>query len=164
MGGVIPREYISSVRKGIEESMEAGVLAGYPMVDVKAALVDGSYHEVDSSELAFKIAGSMALREGAQKARPVLLEPVMKVEAVVPEEYVGDVVGDFSGRRGDIGSMDARNGAITAITANVPLSEMFGYATDIRSMTSGRGTFTMEFLSYAPVPQSVAERILKGRV
>ncbi len=164
IGGTIPREYITPVRRGIEEAMESGVLAGYPMVDIKASLVDGSYHEVDSSELAFKIAGSMALREGAQKARPVLMEPVMKVEAVIPEEFVGDIVGDFSGRRGDIGGMDARNGAVTAVTAHVPLSEMFGYATDIRSMTSGRGTFTMEFLNYSPVPQSVAEQILKGRV
>lgn len=164
IGGVVPREYIAAVRKGIEESMDSGVLAGYPMVDIRVALVDGSYHEVDSSEMAFKIAGSMGLREGAQKGRPVLLEPMMKVEAVVPEEFVGDIVGDFSSRRGDIGGMESRSGSIQAITANVPLSEMFGYATDIRSMTSGRGTFTMEFLNYSPVPQSVAEQILKGRV
>ncbi|MFN2201115.1 MAG: elongation factor G, partial [Caldilineaceae bacterium] len=162
VGGVVPREYISSVRKGVEEAMDSGVLAGYPMVDVRVALVDGSYHEVDSSELAFKIAGSMAFREGGQKARPVLLEPMMKVEAVIPEEFVGDIVGDFSGRRGDISGMESRSGGVQAVTAHVPLSEMFGYATDIRSITSGRGTFTMEFENYAPVPQSVAERIMKG--
>ncbi len=146
VGGVVPREYISAVRKGVEEAMDSGVLAGYPMVDVKVALVDGSYHDVDSSEMAFKIAGSMAFREGAQKGRPVLLEPMMKVEAVVPEEFVGDIVGDFSSRRGDIGGMESRSGGVQAVTAIVPLSEMFGYATDIRSMTSGRGTFTMEFV------------------
>ncbi len=162
VGGVVPREYIAAVRKGIEEAMQSGVLAGYPVVDVKVALVDGSYHEVDSSEMAFKIAGSIAFKEGAQKGGAMLLEPVMKVETVAPEEYVGDVVGDFSSRRGDIAGMDARNGGVQAISANVPLSEMFGYATDLRSMTSGRGTFTMEFLKYAPVSQAVADRILKG--
>ncbi len=162
VGGVVPREYIPAVRKGVEEAMQSGVLAGYPVVDVKVALVDGSYHEVDSSEMAFKIAGSIAFKEGAQKGGAMLLEPVMKVETVAPEEYVGDVVGDFSSRRGDIAGMDARNGGVQAISANVPLSEMFGYATDLRSMTSGRGTFTMEFLKYAPVSQAVADRILKG--
>ncbi len=136
VGGVVPREYIAAVRKGIEEAMQSGVLAGYPVVDVKVALVDGSYHEVDSSEMAFKIAGSIAFKEGAQKGGAMLLEPVMKVETVAPEEYVGDVVGDFSSRRGDIAGMDARNGGVQAISANVPLSEMFGYATDLRSMTS----------------------------
>ncbi len=162
VGGVVPREYIPAVRKGIEEAMQSGVLAGYPVVDVKVALVDGSYHEVDSSEMAFKIAGSIAFKEGAQKGGAMLLEPVMKVETVAPEEYVGDVVGDFSSRRGDISGMDTRSGGVQAISANVPLSEMFGYATDLRSMTSGRGTFTMEFLKYAPVSQAVADRILKG--
>lgn len=162
VGGVVPKEYIRAVRQGVEEAMDSGVLAGYPMVDVHVALVDGSYHEVDSSEMAFKIAGSMAFREGGQKGRPILLEPMMKVEAVVPEEFVGDIVGDFSGRRGDVAGMESRSGGVQAITAKVPLSEMFGYATDIRSMTSGRGTFTMEFLNYAPVPQNVAERIMKG--
>jgi len=162
VGGVVPREYIPAVRKGIEDAMQSGVLAGYPVVDVKVALVDGSYHEVDSSEMAFKIAGSIAFKQGAQKGGAMLLEPVMKVETVAPEEYVGDVVGDFSSRRGDIAGMDARNGGVQAISANVPLSEMFGYATDLRSMTSGRGTFTMEFLKYAPVSQAVADRILKG--
>ena len=164
VGGVVPREYIAAVRKGIEEATDSGVLAGYPVVDVRVSLVDGSYHEVDSSEMAFKIAGSMAFREGVQKGRPVLLEPMMKVEAVVPEEFVGDIVGDFSSRRGDIGGMESRDGSVQAITSSVPLSEMFDYATDIRSMTSGRGTFTMEFQKYAPVPQSVADRILKGGV
>ncbi len=162
VGGVVPREYIPAVQKGVVEAMESGVLAGYPVVDVKVALVDGSYHEVDSSEMAFKIAGSMAFKEGAQKAAPILLEPVMKVETVVPEEYVGDVVGDFSSRRGEIGGMEPRSGGVQAITALVPLSEMFGYATDLRSMTSGRGTFTMEFKKYAPVSQSIAEKVIKG--
>ena len=162
VGGSVPREYIPSVRKGVEEAMDSGVLAGYPVVDVKVALVDGSYHDVDSSEMAFKIAGSMAFRNGVQKASPVLLEPVMNVESIVPEEYVGDVVGDFSSRRGDISGMEIRSGGVQAITAFIPLSEMFGYATDLRSMTSGRGTFTMEFARYEAVSQSVAERVLRG--
>jgi elongation factor G len=132
------------------------------MVDVKVALIDGSYHDVDSNEMAFKIAGSMALKEGSQKAGPILLEPVMRVETIVPEEHVGDVVGDFSSRRGSIEGMDTRPGNVQAITSIVPLSEMFGYATDLRSMTSGRGTFTMQFERYAPVSQSIAEKILKG--
>jgi elongation factor G len=162
VGGVVPREYIPAVQKGVVEAMESGVLAGYPVVDVKVALVDGSYHDVDSSEMAFKIAGSMAFKDGAQKAAPILLEPVMKVETVVPEEYVGDVVGDFSSRRGEIGGMELRTGGVQAINANVPLSEMFGYATDLRSMTSGRGTFTMEFNRYSPVSQSIAEKVIRG--
>jgi elongation factor G len=162
VGGTVPREYIPAVQKGIVEAMESGGLAGYPVVDIKVALVDGSYHDVDSSEMAFKIAGSMAFKEGTQKAGPILLEPIMWVETVVPEDYVGDVVGDFSSRRGEIGGMEPRAGGVQAITANVPLSEMFGYATDVRSMTSGRGTFTMEFKKYAPVSQSIAEKILKG--
>jgi elongation factor G len=162
VGGTVPREYIPAVQKGVAEAMESGVLAGYPVVDVKVALVDGSYHDVDSSEMAFKIAGSMAFKEGAQKAHPILLEPIMKVETVVPEEYVGDVVGDFSSRRGEIGGMEPRAGGVQAITSRVPLSEMFGYATDIRSMTSGRGTFTMEFDKYAPVSQSIAEKVIKS--
>lgn len=162
VGGSVPREYIPAVQKGVAEALASGVLAGYPVVDVKVALVDGSYHEVDSSEMAFKIAGSMAFKEGAQKASPILLEPIMKVETVVPEEYVGDVVGDFSSRRGEIGGMEPRAGGVQAIAANIPLSEMFGYATDLRSMTSGRGTFTMEFSKYAPVSQSIAEKVIKG--
>ncbi|MCC6168329.1 MAG: elongation factor G [Caldilineaceae bacterium] len=164
VGGVVPKEYISAVQKGIVEAMDSGVLAGYPMVDVKVALVDGSYHEVDSSEMAFKIAGSMAFKDGAHKAAPVLLEPIMKVETVVPEEYVGDVVGDISSRRGEINGMEPRTGGVQAIAAMVPLSEMFGYATDLRSVTSGRGTFTMEFNRYSPVSQSIADRVIKSGV
>lgn len=161
VGGVVPREYIPAVDKGIQEATASGILAGYPVVDIKAALVDGSYHEVDSSEMAFKIAGSMAFKEGMSKAGPVLLEPMMAVETVAPDEYVGDVVGNFSSRRGQIEGMDSRSNGVTAIRAMVPLSEMFGYATDIRSMTSGRGTFTMQFHSYQQVSQSVAEKVLK---
>jgi elongation factor G len=162
VGGVVPREYIPAVQKGVVEAMDSGVLAGYPVVDIKVALVDGSYHDVDSNEMAFKIAGSMAFKEGTQKAGPILLEPIMKVESVVPDEYVGDTVGDFSSRRGSIDGMESRSGGVTAVTSRVPLSEMFGYATDLRSMTSGRGNFTMEFDRYAPVSQAVAEKILKG--
>ncbi|MFN8442234.1 MAG: elongation factor G [Caldilineaceae bacterium] len=162
VGGVIPKEYIPAVQKGIVEAMESGVLAGFPVVDVKVGLIDGSYHDVDSSEMAFKIAGSMAFKDGCQKAGPVLLEPIMKVESVVPDEYVGDTVGDFSSRRGNIEGMESRSGGVTAVTGRVPLSEMFGYATSLRSMTSGRGNFTMEFDRYAQVSQSIAEKVLKG--
>ena len=161
VGGVIPKEYIGGVQKGVVGAMDSGVLAGYPVVDVKVRLVDGSYHDVDSSEMAFKIAGSMAFKEGCQKAGPILLEPTMKLEVIVPEEFVGDVVGDISSRRGTIEGMEPRMGGITAVRGFVPLSEMFGYATSVRSMTSGRGTFTMEFDRYAPVSQSVAEKVLK---
>ncbi len=161
VGGVIPREYIPAVEKGVREALESGVLAGYPVVDVKARLVDGSYHEVDSSEMAFKVAGSMAFKEGMQKAGPILLEPVMEVEVVVPEEYVGDVVGDLSSRRGQIEGMEMRSPGIQTIRALVPLAEMFGYATNLRSMTSGRGTFTMQFHSYKPVTGAVSEKVLK---
>jgi elongation factor G len=164
VGGVVPREFIPAVGKGVAEALQSGVLAGYPVVDVKVALVDGSYHDVDSSEMAFKIAGSMAFKDGCQKAGPILLEPIMKVESIVPEEYVGDVVGDFSSRRGTIEGMDPRPGGVQAIRAHVPLSEMFGYATDLRSKTSGRGNFTMEFDKYAPVSQSIAEKVLKGQM
>jgi elongation factor G len=164
VGGSVPREYINPTQKGIVEAMESGVLAGYPVVDVKVALVDGSYHEVDSSEMAFKIAGSMAFKDGAQKAGPILLEPMMKVEAIVPDEYVGDTVGDFSSRRGLVEGMDPRSGGVQSVRALVPLSEMFGYATDIRSMTSGRGSFTMQFEKYMPVSQSIAEKVLRGQV
>ncbi len=160
VGGVVPKDYISSVDKGIEEAMQNGVLAGYPMVDIKATLFDGSYHEVDSSEMAFKIAGSMAFKDGAQKAKPVILEPVMKVEVVTPEEYMGDVMGDLNRRRGLVQGMeDAPAGKI--IRANVPLSEMFGYATDLRSMSQGRANYVMEFLAYEEAPSSVAENIMK---
>ena len=163
VGGSVPREYIPAVQKGIVETLDSGVLAGYPVVDVKVALVDGSYHEVDSSEMAFKIAASMAFKDGAQKAGPILLEPVMKVETVVPEEYVGDVVGDISSRRGQVEGMDSRSGNVQAVRALVPLAEMFGYATDLRSATSGRGNFSMEFAKYMPVSQSIAEKVLRGQ-
>ena len=153
VGGSVPKEYIPAVRKGIEEAMESGVLSGYPVVDVRAALVDGSFHEVDSSEIAFKIAGSMAFKEGMAKAGPVLLEPIMLVEAVVPEEFVGDIVGDFSSRRGQIEGLNAHSNKVTAVRSVVPLAEMFGYATKLRSITSGRGTFTMQFDSYQPDTQ-----------
>ncbi|NPV07191.1 MAG: elongation factor G [Anaerolineae bacterium] len=159
VGGAIPQEYIPAVRQGIEEAASAGVLAGYPVTDVKVRLVDGSYHPVDSSELAFRIAGSMAFRDGVMKAGPILLEPIMKVEAVVPEAATGDVIGSLSQRRADIQGMEERPGEFKAIVALVPLAEMFGYATEIRSMTQGRGTFTMEFHHYGPVPQEVARRL-----
>jgi len=160
VGGVVPKEYIGSVGKGIEESMANGVIAGYPVVDCKATLYDGSYHEVDSSEMAFKIAGSMAFKNAASIASPVLLEPIMKVEVVTPEDYMGDVMGDISRRRGILQGMDdSPSGKI--INANVPLSEMFGYATDLRSQSQGRATYTMEFDHYAEAPNSVSEEIVK---
>ncbi len=159
VGGAIPREYISSVRKGIEEAMENGVLAGYPVMDVKVVLYDGSYHDVDSSEMAFKIAGSMAFKNAAKKARPTLLEPAMKVEVLVPEEYMGDVIGDLNSRRGKIESMGRQSG-VQVIQAVVPLSEMFGYATDVRSITQGRATYSMQFIHYAEVPAQLAENIV----
>ena len=160
VGGVVPKDYIPAVGKGIEEQMQNGVLAGFPVVDVKATLFDGSYHEVDSSEMAFKIAGSMAFKDGALKANPVLLEPMMKVEVVSPEEYMGDVMGDLNRRRGLVQGMeDVPAGKI--IRANVPLAEMFGYATDLRSMSQGRATYSMEFLHYAEAPNSVAEEVMK---
>jgi elongation factor G len=160
VGGVVPKEYIPAVDKGIQEAMKNGVLAGFPMVDIKVTLYDGSYHEVDSSEMAFKIAGSMAIKEGAAKARPVLLEPIMKVEVVTPEENMGDVMGDLNSRRGMIQGMDdAPSGKI--IRAEVPLSEMFGYATDLRSATQGRATYSMEFCKYNEVPASIAEAVSK---
>ena len=160
VGGVVPKDYIPAVAKGIEEQLQNGVLAGFPLVDVKASLYDGSYHEVDSSEMAFKIAGSMAMRDGALKASPVLLEPIMKVECVTPEDYMGDVMGDLNRRRGLVQGMeDAPAGKV--IRANVPLAEMFGYATDLRSMSQGRATYTMEFLHYAEAPSSVADEVIK---
>jgi elongation factor G len=158
VGGVIPREFIPSVDKGVQEALENGVVAGYPVVDVRVELVDGSYHEVDSSEMAFQIAGSMAAKEGIKRANPVLLEPIMDVEVVVPEEFMGDVMGDLSARRGHIQGMDSRGGG-QVIRAMVPLSEMFGYATTVRSKTQGRATFTMQFDHYAEVPQSIAAEI-----
>ena len=160
VGGVVPREYIPAVSKGLEEQMDNGVIAGYPLINVRATLYDGSFHEVDSSEMAFKIAGSMAMREGAQRANPVILEPVMAVEVVTPEDYMGDVVGDLSRRRGMIGGMD-ENPAGKIVRAAVPLAEMFGYSTDLRSATQGRATFTMEFERYAEVPSNIAEGIIK---
>ncbi len=159
VGGVIPKEYIPAVDAGIREALESGVLAGYPVLDVKVTLYDGSYHEVDSSEMAFKIAGSMAAREAILKAKPVLLEPMMKVEVIVPEEYMGDVIGDINSRRGRIEGMELRSGA-QVIRGYVPLSEMFGYATDLRSKTQGRGVYSMQFNHYEPVPNSISEKII----
>jgi elongation factor G len=159
VGGTVPREYIPAVEKGVREAAETGVLAGYPMVDVKVRLTDGSYHDVDSSEIAFKIAGSMAFKEACRKAKPTLLEPVMDVEVVTPEEYMGAVVGDINSRRGRIVSMEAR-GTSQVIRANVPLGTMFGYATDVRSMSQGRATYTMQFARYEEVPPSIAEEIM----
>jgi len=160
VGGVVPREYIPAVDKGIQEQMQNGVIAGYPVVDFKVTLFDGSYHEVDSSEMAFKIAGSMGFREGALKADPVLLEPIMKVEVVTPEDYMGDVMGDLNRRRGLPQGMDDTP-AGKVIRAEVPLAEMFGYATDLRSMSQGRATYSMEFLKYNEVPNSVADSVIK---
>ncbi len=160
VGGVVPREYIPAVQAGIEESMKNGVLAGYPLLDVRATIVDGSYHDVDSSEMAFKVAGSLALKEAGKKCNPVLLEPMMRVEVVVPEEYMGDIMGDISSRRGRIEGMESRAGA-QVIRGFVPLSEMFGYATNLRSRTQGRGNYTMTFDHYEEVPKSVSEEIIK---
>jgi len=161
VGGKIPREYIPSVDAGIREATEAGVLAGFPVVDVKITLVDGSYHDVDSSEMAFKVAGSMAFKDGARKAQPALLEPVMAVEVVTPEDYMGDVIGNINSRRGQIEGMEPRGNA-QVIRARVPLAEMFGYATDLRTMSQGRATYTMQFLHYAEVPQSIAEKLIES--
>lgn len=159
VGGVVPKEYVPAVDEGIQEALQNGVIAGYPMIDVKATIFDGSYHEVDSSEMAFKIAGSMALKQGAVKAGPVLLEPIMKVEVTVPEEYMGDIMGDINSRRGRIEGMQARGNA-QVIRGFVPLSEMFGYSTSLRSRTQGRGTYSMEFYSYEEVPKSIAQEII----
>lgn len=159
VGGTIPREYIPAVEKGIKEALGTGVLAGYPVADVKVTLYDGSYHEVDSSEMAFKIAGSMAFKEAAKKASPVLIEPIMNVEVVTPEEYMGDVMGDLNSRRGKIHSMEQRGNA-QIIKVEVPLSEMFGYATDLRSKTQGRATYTMQFAHYENVPKNIADAII----
>ena len=161
-GGVIPREYIPAVEKGCREALESGVVAGYPMVDVKVTLYDGSYHEVDSSEMAFKVAGSMAVKQAAAKSNPIILEPVFKVEVTTPEEYMGDIIGDLNSRRGMIGGMIDRNGA-KIITAKVPLSEMFGYATDLRSKSQGRATYSWEFSEYLQVPASIQKQIQEER-
>ena len=162
IGGTIPREYIPAIEKGVREAAEAGVLAGYPVTDIKVELIDGSYHEVDSNEMAFKVAASMAFKEGVQKGSPVLLEPIMKVEVVAPGDFVGDVIGQLSTRRAEIQGMEMRPGNAQAVRAVVPLAEMFGYATQLRSATQGRGVFTMEFDHYAPVPAAVAENILNS--
>ena len=161
-GGTVPKEYIPAVDQGIQGAMQAGVLAGYPVVDVKVTLYDGSYHEVDSSEMAFKIAGSMAFKEACRKAQPVVLEPIMKVTVIVPEEYTGDVIGDISSRRGNILGMEPRNG-ITQVDANVPLSQMFGYATDLRSRTQGRGQYSMEPSHYVELPKNIQQELVEKR-
>ncbi|MCA9926049.1 MAG: elongation factor G [Anaerolineales bacterium] len=162
IGGAIPREYINPVEAGVKEAMESGVIAGYPIVDLKVTLYDGSFHEVDSSEMAFKIAGSMGLKEGIQRGGAILLEPIMKVEVVTPEEYTGDVIGNISSRRGMIDGMEMRSDSLQSIKAKVPLAEMFGYATRLRSMTQGRGTFTMEFEHYAPVSDEIAKAVMQS--
>ncbi len=162
VGGSIPKEYIPAIDKGIQEAAKNGYLAGYEMVDFKVQVYDGSYHEVDSSEMAFKIAGSMAFKNGMEKAKPVLLEPIMKVQIITPEDYFGDLMGNVSGRRGTILGTDDRNGA-KVIDAEIPLSEMFGYATELRSRTQGRGQFTMQFDHYYEVPKSISEKIISNR-
>lgn len=163
VGGVIPREYIPAVEKGIKEALTAGTLAGYPVVDVRVTLTDGSFHEVDSSEMAFKIAGSMAFKDACKKANPIILEPIMKTEVVVPEDYMGDVIGDLNSRRGKIMNMDSRN-KVQHIKSQVPLSEMFGYSTTLRSLTQGRGNYTMEPSHYEEVPKQIADKILEKKI
>jgi elongation factor G len=161
-GGAVPSEYIPAVEKGVEEALATGVKAGYPVVDVRVTLTDGKYHETDSSELAFKIAGSMALQEGIRRAKPVLLEPVFKVEVVTPEEFMGDVIGDLNRRRGRVEGMEPRGNA-QVVNAIAPLSEMFGYATDLRSMSQGRANYTMQFERYEEVPPNIAEKVVETR-
>ena len=161
-GGAIPREYIPAIKKGVLEAAAGGILAGYPATDIKVRLYDGTFHEVDSSEMAFKMAGSIAFREGMQDAGPVLLEPIMKVEVLGPEEFLGDIIGQLNARRGVILGMEPRPGSVQAVNATVPLAEMFGYATILRSATKGRGVFTMEFDHYARVDESVARAIIFG--
>ena len=161
-GGVIPREYIPAVDKGIQEALQAGVVAGYPVQDVKVTLYDGSYHEVDSSEMAFKIAGSLAIKSALKQAQPILLEPIFKVEVTTPEEYMGDVIGDLNSRRGQVSGMNDRNNA-KIIDAHVPLSEMFGYATDLRSKTQGRASYSMEFEKYVQVPKNISDKVVEER-
>jgi elongation factor G len=160
VGGVIPKEFLSAIEKGIHEAAEAGVLAGYPVVDIKVRLYDGSYHEVDSSDMAFKMAASMALKEGIHKGDPILQEPVMKVEVIAPDEFLGEIMGQLNARRGNILGTEMRPGNTQMVTAMVPLAEMFGYATDLRSATQGRGVFTMEFDHYSQVSENVAKTIL----
>ena len=160
--GRIPKEYIPAIEKGCREALDSGALAGYPLVDIKVAVFDGSFHEVDSSEMAFKIAASMALKDGAKKANPIILEPIMKVEVVAPEANLGDIIGDLSSRRGQIGEMGVR-GNVRYVRAEVPLAEMFGYATTVRSLSQGRASFTMEPSHYAEVPANVAKAIIEKR-
>ena len=162
VGGAIPKEYIPAVGEGIEEATKAGILAGFPVVGVHATVYDGSYHEVDSSEMAFHIAGSMAFKEAMKKATPVLLEPIMKVEVTMPEEYMGDVIGDINSRRGRIEGMDDLGGG-KIVRAFVPLAEMFGYSTDLRSRTQGRGNYSMFFEKYEQVPKSVQEKVISAK-
>jgi elongation factor G len=161
-GGSVPSEFIPAVEKGCEEALENGVKAGYPMVDIRVTLTDGKYHDTDSSEIAFKIAGSLAFKEAARRAKPVLLEPIFSVEVVVPEDFVGEVIGDLSRRRGRIEGQERRGNAI-AVVGRVPLSEMFGYATDLRSNTQGRANYTMQFESYEEVPPNIAEKVVESR-
>ncbi|HPU08663.1 MAG TPA: elongation factor G, partial [Candidatus Atribacteria bacterium] len=160
VGGAIPRNYIPAVEKGVQEAMQEGVLAGYPVIDVQVTVYDGSYHPVDSSDMAFKIAGSMAFKKGAAEAEPVLLEPIMSVEVIVPEEYMGDVIGDLNSRRGKILGMDPQDG-YQKIKALVPMAELFRYSVDLRSLTQGRGYFTMQFSHYEEVPAQIAEDIIE---
>ena len=162
VGGAIPKEYIPAIDAGIQEAMQSGVVAGYPVVGLRAVVYDGSYHEVDSSEMAFKIAGSMAFKDAMKKSDPALLEPIMKVEITIPEEYMGDVMGDVSSRRGRIEGMDDQNGA-KVVHAYIPLAEMFGYSTDLRSTTQGRGTYNMEVHHYEAVPKTIQEKVAAGR-
>jgi elongation factor G len=163
VGGTVPKEFIPAVDKGIQEQMQNGVLAGYQVLDVKVTLFDGSFHDVDSSEMAFKIAGSMGFKKGAMEAKPVLLEPTMKVEITTPEDWMGDVVGDINRRRGMIEGMDDGLAGIKIVHAKVPLSEMFGYATDLRSATQGRASYSMEFFNYSEAPKNVAQAIIEAR-
>src|SRR5207244_2380780 len=162
-GGSVPTEFIPAVEKGVEEALQTGVRAGYPMVDIRVTLVDGKYHDTDSSEIAFKIAGSLAFKEAARRAKPILLEPIFKVEVVTPEEFLGDVIGDLSRRRGRVEGQERRGNAL-AVTAKVPLSEMFGYVTDLRSNTQGRATSTMQFASSPAVPANIPDQNHEGRV
>src|SRR5207302_7824237 len=159
VGGVIPKEYVNPVEKGIREAMEGGVLAGYPLVDVEVELFDGSYHEVDSSEMAFKIAGSIGFKEAARKAGPILLEPIMATEVITPENFMGNVIGDLSARRGKILHIEPRAG-MQVVSAHVPLAEMFGYSTSLRSATEGRAVYTMQFHHYPPVPSHIGEQLI----
>ena len=161
-GGVVPQEYIPAVEKGLKEGMQRGIVAGYQMTDISAELYDGSYHDVDSSEIAFKVAASQAMQEALEKARPVILEPMMKVEVTIPEKFLGDITGNISSKRGQIEGVDDR-GMVKAVRAIMPLSEMFGYMNSLRSMTEGRGSFTMEFTRYDIVPKNVADEIVAAR-